>query len=350
MNPRLLTDSSLIVAAVFYGGLLALAMAAGLLGIWLGIVISLSLWRHCYAVLRSIAQGRRRIPTPEPKSLNPAGEFALVWHFVAFPALLIVLAVVHPFGQSVLGQLASIAAGIAVIFVLPASAATMALTSSLEAAFNPANIAHVVRTFGRDYYVLVAACIAILLATGITNAYVFPILGFLAGIGSDMLTVWAVLVVFALTGSLLRTHRNDFDIPGERETNDEWQARAQRDEWRKTLDLAYASISRGLVAEGYELLHRLSAESGDSLEIRYWLFDNMLTWEDRSHALQIAARLIERHVEDGENYSAFELFVRCRGLERNFSVEPPIAAALADFARSIGRQGLADELSVVTGR
>jgi uncharacterized membrane protein len=325
-------------------------MAAGLLGLWLGIVISLSLWRHCYTVLRSIAQGRRNIPTPEPKSLNPAGEFGLVWHFVAFPALLIVLASVQPFGASFPGQLANFAAAVAVIVVFPASAATMALTSSLEAAFNPTNLAHVIKTFGRDYYVLVAACVAVLAATGMTNAYVLPAFGFLARVCSDVLGVWAVLVVFALTGSLLRTHRNDFDIPGERETDEERQARFQRDEWRKSLDLAYASISRGLVAEGYELLRRLSAEHGDSLEVRYWLFDNMLTWEDKAHALQIAARLIERHVEEGEMDLALELAARCRRLDAAFAVSPDAAATLAAFARSIGRRSLAEDLDAATGR
>ena len=65
------------------------------------------------------------------------------------------------------------------------------------------------------------------------------------------LGVWAMLATFALIGSLLRTHRLDFAIPGEIETDEEHRARLQREDWRKTLDLAYASIRSGLVEQGY---------------------------------------------------------------------------------------------------
>ena len=97
-------------------------------------------------------------------------------------------------------------------------------------------------------------------------------------------------------------------------------------------------------AEGYETLRRLSAENGDSAEIQYWLFENMLVWQDKSHALQVAMRLIERHVGGGDCYPALELLRRCRRLDPKFTVATATAGALAEFARSIGQHGLADEL------
>jgi hypothetical protein len=349
MNPRLLTDLSLIVAAVFYGVLLALAWAAGpFFGVWLGAILLLSLWRYCYAVLRFVAQGRREIPAPELETLNPVGEFGLVFHFIAFPASLIVFGTVQPFGATGIGLVLNWACGLAIAVIFPASAAMMALTSSLEAAFTPANIARVMTTFGRSYFALAAACVGLWIATGLVQ-FLLPQMGGLTRAIGNSVAVWALLATFALIGSLLRTHRNDFAIPGEIEPEEDRRARLLREDWRKTLDLAYASIRSGLAAEGYEALRRLSAQHGDSLEIGYWLFENMLEWETRAHALQIAVRLVERHVADGELYLALELFTRCRRLDPAFAVTPAAAAALAAFARSIGRHGLADEIAVAAG-
>jgi hypothetical protein len=340
VNLRPISDSTLIVAAVFYGVLLAVAGRAGIFGIWLGFILLLSLWRYSYAVLRATAQGRRKLVAPEIETLNPIGDWRLVLHFIAFPALLIVLSWVRPFGAQGLGLALNFAAALGVILMFPASAALMGITSRLEAAFNPVSLGHVIRTLGRSYYVLVAVCAGVWLA-----AALLPSLGIGTSAIGISIAAWAVLVTFALTGTLLREHRNDFDIAGEIETEEERQARFMRLEWRKTLDLAYASIRSNLVAEGYETLRKLTARHGESFDIHYWLFDNMLEWEDRRHALEIGARVIERHVADGELTLAFDLFTRCRRTGTAFSVSPAAAAALAGFARSIGRNGVADELA-----
>ena len=94
------------------------------------------------------------------------------------------------------------------------------------------------------------------------------------------------------------------------------------------------------------MLRDLSARHDDGTEILYWLFENMVDWEDRSHALKVGARLIERHVGAKDLYTALELLTRCRRLDPKFAVAAPTTIALADFARSIGRHGLADELGL----
>jgi hypothetical protein len=345
VNLRPLTDSTLIVAAVFYGVLLAVAIAATLFGIWLGFILLLSLWRYSYSVLRATAQGRRKLAAPELETLNPIGDWRLVMHFIAFPALLIVLSWVRPFGAQGFGLALNFAAALVVILIFPASAAMMGITSRLEAAFNPASLRRVIKTLGRSYYVLVAVCAGVWLAAALVPA-LLPAMGLVTRAIGLSFAAWAVLVTFALTGTLLRENRNDFDIAGEIETETDRLARLERLEWRKSLDLAYTSIRSNLVAEGYATLRRLSAEHHDSLEIQYWLFDNMLEWEDRRHALEIGAGLVERHVADGEMTLALELFTRCRRMSPSFTVQPAAAAALAGFARSIGRTGTADELAV----
>jgi hypothetical protein len=344
VNLRPLTDSTLIVAAVFYGVLLAVALRAGIFGIWLGWVLLLSLWRYSYAVLRATAQGRRKLFAPDADTLNPIGDWRLVLHFITFPALLIVLSWVRPFGAQGLGLALNFAAALGVILVFPASAAMMGITSRLEAAFNPVSLGHVIRTLGQSYYVLVAVCTGVWLAAALAPV-LLPSMGIVSSAIGISIEAWAVLVTFALTGTLLREHRNDFDIAGEIETEEERQARLARLEWQKTLDLAYASMRSNLVAEGYETLRKLTAQNGESLEVHYWLFDHMLGWEDRRHALEIGARLVDRHVADGEVTLAFDLFMRCRRLGQTFSISPASAGALEGFARSTGRSAVADELA-----
>lgn len=349
MNHGLLTNSTLLVAAVFYGVLLALAAAATIFGIWLAFILLLSLWRYAYEVLRMAARGKRVIPAPDAESLNPVGDWRLVAHFIAFPALVVMLVTVQPFGAEGFGVLLNWAAALGAACVFPASAAIIGLTWRLEPAFNPAEIARMIRVLGRGYFVLTAVCLGVVIAAVIVPAYVLPPWGFFPRVAGNTLAAWALLATFALTGTLLREHRCEFQIPGDKETEDERSARLMRLEWRKTLDLAYASIRSGLLAQGYETLRRLSAEHGDSTEIQFWLFENMIDWEDPRHALQVAERLLDRQVADGDLEAALELFKRCRRFGERFRVTPGAARPLETFARSIGRDGLADELAAVKG-
>ena len=62
-----LADSTVLVTSAVYGALLVLSVRAGLFGIWLLILLGLSLWRYAYAVLSGVAQGRARLPPPSKR-------------------------------------------------------------------------------------------------------------------------------------------------------------------------------------------------------------------------------------------------------------------------------------------
>ena len=63
-----LANSTVIVTAVAYGFLLKLAMAAGLPGLLLRLMITLSLFRYGYTVLRHVANGWNQFPPPDIES------------------------------------------------------------------------------------------------------------------------------------------------------------------------------------------------------------------------------------------------------------------------------------------
>lgn len=349
MEWSVLRHGALIVTGVVYGLLATIALRAGLFGLWLGILVLLSLWRYAYEVLRVVAQGRREIPPPDIQSFNPVGEIVLVLHFFAFPGVVILASQFQPLGSLV---------ALLAVFVFPASAGVMGLTSSLTASLDPVVIGAFIKALGRDYLMLVLGCVGVTVAAGLIVSQLGAV-SFLLGM---MFEIWAFLAIFALIGSSLRAHRLKFDIPGEMRTQEEWDAEQREREWRATLDRAYASIRSGLVESGYRGLRELVADNGDSVEINYWLFENMLDWEDKRHALEVAAKLIQRLVADGDLVAALELYTRTRQVSSRGTgpdvpgrpagrfadaavrLLPDVAAALAGYAQSVGRHGVASEL------
>jgi len=343
-----LASGSLLVAAAFFGLFLTIAWFAGLFGIWAAFLLVPTLWHYCHAVQLAAAQGKQTIPTVEFNQLNPLGGWRVTAHFILFSLFLIMLLYVEPLGASGFGGALNWAAVFATVFVFPGSAATLGVTSSLENALNPKGVVRFIRILGPSYFWLVLPFAALSLAAALAPIYIWR-MSFLEILLNNALCVWASLATFVAAGIAVRHHRTEFDIPGEVETDPEYRQRLERGRWRSTLDLAYGSIRSGLVAEGYETLRRLSADHGDSAEIQYWLFENMLEWEDRTHALAVGARLIERRIAAGQLYEALELLTRCRRLAPGFTVSAEAAAALAAFARSVGRHGLADELGPAAG-
>ena len=101
----------------------------------------------------------------------------------------------------------------------------------------------------------------------------------------DIVATWGFLATFALIGAALRAQRREFDIPGERQDDDELRASDRAREWRRILDLSYGSIRGGLVAEGYRTIKELLTAENDSVDAHQWVFNHMLTWQDQTHAL-----------------------------------------------------------------
>ena len=131
-----LANPTVVVTAIVYGFLLTLAGAAGFFGFLLRLLITLSLFRYGYAVLRNVANGWNHFPPPDIESTNPFGQITVVLHSALFGSLLFLLATT-PFVDGALRWplLAAVAA------VFPASAAIMAMTRNAGSALHPASAA-----------------------------------------------------------------------------------------------------------------------------------------------------------------------------------------------------------------
>lgn len=335
MNWDIVKEPTILATAAVYGVLAWIVINAGIFGLWLGILLFVSLWRYCYTVLLSVAQGHSRIPPPDIDSMNPVGKWAWFMHWFFFPGLVIATARFQPLG-------AGVALLAAVTF--PASAGVMGVTSNLAAAFNPAALAHFMGTLGRDYWLLVLGFVAIVAGAFVTVAYVTPVLGPFAQLPSIMLMVWALLASFALIGTTLRAHRLDFEIAGEVKPREERALQEKHQDWRKVLDIAYGSFRSGILVSGYKTLHQLVDANGDSIEVNYWLVENMLEWQDKKFALEVATKLFPRLVARGDVAGAFELYKRCRRRVPEFRPESRDATKIGEYAAAIGQAGIAVEL------
>lgn len=338
MSWNVVREPTILATAAVYGFLIQLALLAGLFGLWLLILLTMSTWRYSYSVLRAVAQGHQRIPPPDLDSLNPIGEWAVVFHFLLFPGLILAVALS-------LGWIASLIVAVALVCIYPASVALTGLTSSTVAALSPAAIRHFVRTVGSEYWLLVIGNLGIFLGAAFVASVVLPAFGLIGHTVAVMLFVWAVLASFARIGLVLRANRLEFEIAGEVKPREEEFLQARHAEWRKDLDIAYIAFRSGMLSAGYHTLHELVDSNNDSIEVNHWLVENMLEWEEKRYAFEVVEKLMPRLLARGDQAGALELYQRCR--RRNPDFRPPAAQAekIAVYAEAIGQTGLANELS-----
>jgi hypothetical protein len=333
-----LGNTTVIVTAVVYAILLRLAAGAGLAGLLLGIMVTLSQLRYGYAVLRHVASGWQKFPPPDIESLNIfGGPFSVVLHSVLFGASMFFLATT-PFIEGPLRWILLVL----VLVTFPASAAIMSMTRNIAVALNPVALIGFVRDLGADYGKLLG--INVLLGAFLVLMGALADSWFL-GLLVSILAVWAQLALFLAIGATLRAHRDDFSLLEALDDKDVRDARRKHADWQKTLDIAYASVRSGLAAQAYRTIKELIAAEGDSLEIYQWTFNGMLAWDDQEHAVLLGERFARRLWEAGRKVEAIDLAQYCRKLSPKFAPPAAFRAELAAYARSLGRHRLADELS-----
>ena len=342
MNWRPVVNFTVLVVAVFYGFLLAVAEVAGVLGLLLRIVVTVSVWQYGYDILRRFAQGHREIEAPGLETLAPTRGFLL--HYFLFLSAGVLLLTTPLLDDSPAQATIRWLALLALIAIFPASAALMGMTRSVAVALHPSDIVACMGTFGRRYIALVAACVGLATAGSLLRELLVSTVPVLGGLLYWTVWVWSAIAVFALIGASIHERREAFMIPGEYEPEAERQAKLKRADWKQSLDRAYASLRSGFDVQGHLSIAQLLDSEQRSLEVYSWVFDELWEWEDKTIVLLYAAGYIAQLNKAGLTHEALDLFGRCRRISDSFKVEAPLAQALADYARSIGRHGIADEL------
>ena len=338
INYSALGNTTVIVTAVVYAILLRIASGAGLLGLLLGIMVTLSQLRYGYVVLRHVASGWQNFPPPDIESMNIfGGPWSVILHSVLFGTSMFFLATT-PFMQGSTRWILLVL----VLATFPASAAIMAMTRNVAVALNPVAIIGFVRDLGADY--------AKLLGVNVLLGALLVLMAALAdswflGLLVSVVAVWMQLALFLAIGATLRAHRDTFSLLEALDDSEVRETRRRHADWQKALDIAYGSVRSGLAPQAYRQIKDLIASEGDSLEVYQWTFNGMLEWDPPEHAAMLGERFSQRLWEEGRKVEALELAQRCRKLSPKFQLPAAFVTQLAEYARSLGRHRLADELS-----
>jgi hypothetical protein len=351
MDPKPIFNSTLLITSVVYGvlrwigwpgGLAGVLRGEGLFGFLLGFMITLSMFRFAYHVLREVALGRQYITPPDLESTNPVGESSLALHAALYtlaPSMFLLMPDI--IGEGAAAEYVRALGLLVILGTFPASIAIMAMTRNAGAALSPVSIGTVIKVLRGDYLLLLGWCAAVV----VLSAFASALFGGGSGIVDNIIEVWGFLALFALVGSAIRAHRADFDYYDVDEIRAQHSEDDRRRAWHSAVDRAYASIRSGFVDQGYGTLKQLIAGEGDSLEIYQWVFNRMLDWREHKFALDLAQRFVVRLVEEKREPAALDLIQQCRRLSPTFEVPPAAAAHLSAYARALGRPKLAEDLA-----
>jgi len=339
LDTKAIFNPTILITAVVYGFVLWIAIRAGLFGFAIGWMITLSLFRFSYHVLREVALGRKNITPPDLESTNPVAESTFVLHATLFSLLPVMFWLMPRIVDGPTGEYLRVLGLIVVLGTFPASVAVMAMTRNSAAALSPVSIGAVIKVLRGDYLILLAWCAAVVV---VANVAAWLIGG---GMVDEIIGVWGFLALFALVGSAIRAHRADFDYHDVDEIRAQHAEDDRRRAWHSAVDRAYASIRSGFVDQGYNTLKQMIAAEGDSLEVYQWVFNRMLDWQEQKFALDLARRFVVRLIEEKREPAALDLIQQCRRLSPAFEVSPEIAAKLSAYARTVGRPKLAEELA-----
>ena len=344
MDPKPIFNATLLLTAAVYGFVLWIAMQAKLFGFLIGYMITLSLFRFSYHVLREVALGRRYITPPDLESTNPVAETTFVLHATLFLLLPVMFWLMPRIIDGPTGEYVRVLGLMLVLGTFPASVAVMAMTRNSAAALSPLSIGTVIKVLRGDYLILLAWCAAVVVLANLASR----LLGGGSGVFDEIIGVWGFLALFALVGSAIRAHRSDFDYADVDEIRAQHVDEDRKRVWRADVDRAYASIRSGFVDQGYTTLKQLIAREHDSLEVYQWVFNRMLDWQEQKFALDLARRFVVRLVEEKREQAALDLIQQCRRLSPTFDVAREAAAHLSAYARSIGRPKLAEDLAAAS--
>lgn len=297
-----LTNLTIVLAMLFFWLMFLLVAKAGLIGIWLLVLVAPAYFRYLLALLEERANGRPA-PVPSAEMFAPADS---LWTLTP----LVLLALLIWSGIWLEGtQYAWLARifGLLILLIAPASLGILAITHSPEESLNPMAIARMIRVCGADYLIIPAIIV------GITG-----FLFLLAGIDTpffliDLGTSYQTMLLFTLTGALLHSRdlAVDLHIEATAETGDDEIARDLANNRQQVANHAYGFISRGNRDGGFAHIFDWIQKESDVDAASAWFFGEMMKWESKDAALFYAQTYLSHLLHHEQEAQALKLMSTC---------------------------------------
>lgn len=325
-----LRDASVLFSLLVFWLLVSLAAAAGMLGVWLAVVILPALFRYLTNLVETTGRGRE----PEP----PGAEF-FRWigdSWSLFPA---VIAVVVAWASYTLYGAAGTGPMIAwIVFaglLYPAVLGVLSITHAPLQSVNPVALANFIGRIGLSYLIAPAYLAVIIYLSTLVQDFSFMI---------DMLI--QMLLLFSLhsvIGSIMTAHDifDEVSIPGPVELSREELAENLERSRNAVLTHAYGFISRDNREGGFNHIVEHIAKEAYVASAWAWYFERMMRWEQKQHALFFAQRYVHDLLLHGETIPAVKVILRCRLVDEQFRPLADDVPAAIRAAESSGNNELA---------
>ncbi len=322
-----------MISLITFYLLFSLVLAAGVIGIWLALLVVPAMCRYLILLAQARARGTEAAP-PGVEYFSPVGNLWTL--FPALPAIVVV------FGWELAGDSygpgAGVLVGLLAAAIVPAMMAVLVITQSPAQSLNPRALITLVRECGAGYWFAPA-----------TFVLVFVVPMFLGGLPNWLQLLIAFYLVFAfyaVTGSIMR-HRKLIDqvyIDDPLEPEVETQLSDLDKQRSLILNHAYGFVSRGNREGGLGHIYTWLQEDPDPEPAWSWFFEQMLRWEQGQSALFFAQRYLSHLLAVDEPVKAVKLVLRCQLMDETFRPFREDFPATIDAALRCDNTALADAL------
>ena len=301
------SSASTIITLATFVVLITLAEWAGILGLWLMVVTIPAFLRYLTMIAEARAEGRDAAP-PGIEYFSIVGN---AWTLFPVIPVLLVAALVGATGDA-FGGVAATALRIGSTLVLPALIGVLVITHSPLQSLDPRAMIHFAHGCGPSYWYAPAAAMLFV--------FVPMVLDFLPQTVVNLMEVYLIVAVFAVTGAIARDTSlfSEIDLPDAHDADEEKQRRGLARQRAAVLDHAYGFVSRGNRDGGLEHIYRWLASDPDPDEAWPCCLEQMLRWADPYPGLLLAQQYLGRLLETGDQVAAVKLMLRCRLVDEAF--------------------------------
>lgn len=328
------TSASTLVALATFVLLLRLALAAGILGIWLAVIVVPAFFRYLTMIAEARARGREA-DTPGIEFFSLGGS---LWTLFPVVPILIMAFLVRWAGES-FGDLPATTAALGFTALLPAMIGVLVITHSPLQSADPRAINRFIRGCGAAYWYAPVTAVLIVLAPALA--------GFLPVSVQIIVEVYFVAAFFAVIGAVIR-HANLFDeidVPTATEPDVEKDLVRLQRKRSAIINHAYGFASRGNRDGALAHIYDWLADDPDPDAAWPWFLEQMLSWDDTDPGLLLAQQYLGRLLEFGNGVAAVKLMLRCRLVNERFRPLSADLPAAVEAARASGNEELAAALS-----
>lgn len=326
-----LKNMAIVFAMLFFWMLFGLVQRAGLIGLWLLVIIAPAYIRYLLYLLEARANNRAP-PVPEISMFNPVDN---LWSLTPLILISMLIWVEILFVDSDLAWL-GILLGMAIFLVVPSTLAILAVTHSPSESLNPSAVLRMIRVCGAGYFLVPAVIILI------SVLFVFfEFLGlspFFTNLGKS----YQIFLLFTFTGAVL--HANDVavqvDIDPPLEKSDAEISGDLEKERQKVANHAYGFINRNNRAGGLAHINQWIDKEADTDAAYAWFFREMLTWENSTAALFFAQVYMNWLLHGEQEVAALKLAARCLHEDPRWKPQLEDRALFLQVAEQHGREDL----------